>query len=184
MPKLTGVILFRGRIQNLCFYRMYNNYYIRAASALTGKQVKKDPRFRLTMVYAGLLGRAARIGSAVYNALPKDFRRFWMYRAFTGEAMLLLKAGKTDEEALVILSGIYIVPIRVAAKKTGEIKTAAGPVNNRRAVARRTLRIQKPLKEFYTPLPYSTVPGNYRRTKRIISKNTFRNREPLIVDSS
>lgn len=60
------------------------------------------------MPHAELLGRGSRIASAIYKALPKDFRQQWMYRSFTGEAVQMLKAGKTDEEVLLQLRKTYV----------------------------------------------------------------------------
>jgi len=54
-----------------------------------------------------LLGRASRIASFVYGELPKTFRQFWMYRAFTGEAIQLLRQGKSDKEASAALWKTY-----------------------------------------------------------------------------
>ncbi len=54
------------------------------------------------------MARASKIGSAVYQALPKDFRQFWMYRAFVGEAMIMLKQGVlTDQEVFNVLWKMY-----------------------------------------------------------------------------
>jgi len=87
---------------------MKGKYYVRSKSSLSGKRVKKDPAFRITMVNAGLLGQASKIGSFIYKSLPENFRQFWMYRAFTGEAMGMLKEGKSGEEAREILFGTYV----------------------------------------------------------------------------
>jgi hypothetical protein len=107
MPKQAGPIKIVGTIGILCFYRSDDEYYVRRASSLTRKRVKYDPRFHRTMMNARLLGRASKIASVVYKDLPKNFRQYWMYRAFTGEAMQLLKAGKTDDEARETLWHVY-----------------------------------------------------------------------------
>jgi hypothetical protein len=60
------------------------------------------------MPHAALLGRASKIASGIYKALPRDFRQQWMYRSFTGEAVQLLKAGKTDEEVSLQLRKTYV----------------------------------------------------------------------------
>jgi hypothetical protein len=65
--------------------------------------VKKSKAFKNTMAFAGLLKRASVIASKVYKALPEHWKEFWMYRSFVGEAMGMLKVGKTDEEALKVL---------------------------------------------------------------------------------
>lgn len=107
MKKRERIILFTGTIGPICFYLSGGRLLGRAVSSLTGKRVMKDPKFRRTMENAGVLGRASRIGSFVYGELPKTFRQFWMYRAFTGEAIQLLREGKTDEEAKHILWKTY-----------------------------------------------------------------------------
>lgn len=109
MAKQAGNIKIEGRtFYRLVFYKMNGEYYARTKSSLTGKRVKKDPRFGATMRSAGLLARASKIGSAVYKALPKEFKQFWMYRAFTGEAMMMLKKGKIESEILDTLLKTYV----------------------------------------------------------------------------
>jgi hypothetical protein len=108
MAKRTSHINFVGTINNLCFYSMWDKYYVRMASSLTGERVKKDPRFALTRHYAGLMARASKIGSNIYKQLPVDFRQFWMYRAFTGETLKMLKTGATDETATEQLWQTYV----------------------------------------------------------------------------
>lgn len=55
--------------------------------------MKRSPAFKLTMKYAGLLGQASQVAAAVYRSLPKAQRKHALYRALTGQAMQLLKAG-------------------------------------------------------------------------------------------
>jgi len=126
MENFDGIINYVGQIGTVCCYHMRGQYFIRTASNLTGKRVKKDRCFQQTRINAERLGKASRVGSSVYKNLPKSFRRFWMYRAFTGEAMQLLKAGKTEGEANAILTAIYNVPIRVPSEltKSGRLKMA------------------------------------------------------------
>jgi hypothetical protein len=49
------------------------------------------------------MGRASKIGSALYAALPVGLKEFSRYRVLTGQAFHLLRAGKTDAEALELL---------------------------------------------------------------------------------
>jgi hypothetical protein len=107
MGQQHGHIVFVGTIGKLCFYKSCGEYCVRKASSLTGKRVKKDKAFARTMENAGILARASRTASAVYRELPKIFRQYWMYKAFTGEAIHLLRQGKTDEEARMILWKTY-----------------------------------------------------------------------------
>lgn len=69
MAKFTGIPPITGTIGPICIYQMYEKYFMRTRSSLTGKRVKKDPAFRKTMEYAGLLAKASRIASAVYRTL-------------------------------------------------------------------------------------------------------------------
>jgi hypothetical protein len=103
MAKLVGPIKFRGCYRNICFYKMEGKYYVRMKSSLDGKRVKRDPAFRLTMVYAALLGRASKIASAVYKTIPQEEKEKGLYRKLTGKAMLLLKEGRTSEEIVLLL---------------------------------------------------------------------------------
>jgi len=100
MAKQTGPAKLEGTIDNICFYKMGEEYYARLKSSLTGKRVKKDPRFRRTMEYAGTLAQASKIASVCYSSISKEERVHTMYRALTGLAMRLLKAGKDAAEII------------------------------------------------------------------------------------
>ncbi len=107
MARQVGEIKITGTIGNICFYEMEGKFYARLKSSLTGKRVKKDPRFRLTMVYADLLAQASKLASCCYRSLPKEERVHAMYRALTGMAMQMLKAGMAAEEIAMHLEGVY-----------------------------------------------------------------------------
>ena len=97
MGKVHTTIPIVGHFGNICYYRMYGNNYARAASSLSAKKVKTSKRFAKTRYYAFLMGKASKIGSVVYNELPSYWRQGWMYRAFTGEAVTMLKEGKAEK---------------------------------------------------------------------------------------
>ena len=102
------IIRTRG---NLTFYMMDGQNYVRTKSSLTAKKVKTSKRFARTRYYAGLMGKASKIGSSLFQALPARWRQSWMYRTFTGEAMRLLKQGKSEEEARQLLWELYVAEI-------------------------------------------------------------------------
>src|SRR5215467_11920989 len=109
MARQAGKIKIEGRtFGRLVFYKMNGEYYVRTKSTLSSKRVKKDPRFQSTMRSAGILGRASKVGSAVYKALPKEKRLFWMYRAFTGEAMMMMKQGMMEAEIRELMMKRYV----------------------------------------------------------------------------
>lgn len=107
MAIYTGSLPINGRLDELSFYNVQGQIRVRVCKPLSRNRVIKSPAFRNTMMHADWLARASKIGSAVYQALPKDFRQFWMYKAFVGEAIALLKHGMPDEEAGLTLRKIY-----------------------------------------------------------------------------
>ena len=103
MAKQTGKMYVVGTMDNICYYECGGNFYMRSSSSLSGKRVKNSPEFRNTMIYAGLLSKASRIASAVYNSVAADQRKYWMFRALTGSAMQWLKLDKSVEEITALL---------------------------------------------------------------------------------
>lgn len=91
--QIAGLCFWEGTFDDLTFYKMDRQYYARAKSSLSSKRVKTSAEFKRTMVLAGLLARASKIGTQVYKALPPGWWQFWMYRGFTGEAFTLLLKG-------------------------------------------------------------------------------------------
>lgn len=109
MAKQVGPFKIEGqRIGKLVFYKMGDEYYVRTKSSLNRKRVRKDPAFQRTMINAGLLGRASKIGSKIYKSLPANWRKFWMYRSFTGEALLLLRDGMMEDEITALMLKRYV----------------------------------------------------------------------------
>lgn len=128
-------IKYYGCIEHLCFYRMWNKDFLRTKSSLTRKRVKSDPAFANTMKEAKTMGRASKIASVIYKALPKEFRQFWMYRAFTGEIVMMLKNGRNEKEAEQKMQQIYVsvwnckssVNVNKSVRSTSKIVT---PIQN------------------------------------------------------
>lgn len=103
VAKQTGHIKLVGSYGNVCYYEMKGRYYVRSKSSLCAKRVKTDKKFSRTMQEAGLLGRASRIASIVYNSLPASGRRGGMFRQLTGEASRLLRKGTSINDTLLAL---------------------------------------------------------------------------------
>ena len=106
--QIAGLCFLEGTFDQVTFYKMEGKYYARKKSRLTAEIVKTHPAFACTMIYAGLLGRASKIGSVIYQQLPENWRQFWMYRSFTGEAMKMLEGGATEQEAKDYLWKTYV----------------------------------------------------------------------------
>ncbi|MBO9657447.1 MAG: hypothetical protein J7527_01345, partial [Chitinophagaceae bacterium] len=81
----------KGRYGGVVFYRLPCGLVCRFLTPHTRKRILKDPRFAEFRKCSKRMAKASKIGSAVYKALPEDFRQFWMYRAFVGEAFKMLK---------------------------------------------------------------------------------------------
>ena len=84
------------------------------------------------MLFAGLMARSSAIGSAIYKELPPHWKQFWMYRAFVGEAMTMLKEGKTDKEALEILWKRYAAEFASAYREEEEFIYQAASIHRPR----------------------------------------------------
>lgn len=112
MAKQTGDIKLTGTKGNITFYKMKGKYYARLKSSLKGKRVKKDPAFRLTMMYAGWLAKASKIASVVYASLPE--KEHQQYRTMTGIAMKMLKAGAAPEDIVDHLVNMYTMHVTAA----------------------------------------------------------------------
>jgi hypothetical protein len=108
MAKKFNGLQFTGTIDNVCVYEMFGKIYARKKSSLTRKRVLKSREFKKTRQYASDLGRAAQIGSEIYQALPINIRERWLYRAITGEAASLLYEGKNEQQVRDILWEKYI----------------------------------------------------------------------------
>ncbi|KAA2240767.1 hypothetical protein F0L74_32030 [Chitinophaga agrisoli] len=93
MAKQTGPVFITGTYNGICFYKLGGKHYARRRSSLSGKRVKKDPAFQLTMVYAGMFAQASAIAAEVYRDLPARSRQVALYRAMTSQANGLLKKG-------------------------------------------------------------------------------------------
>jgi hypothetical protein len=108
MAEVFAPFIVNGTIRNLTFYVMEGRNFVRKKSSLTRRKVLYAPCFKNTRHYAGLMAKASRIGSLVYNALPAYWRQGWMYRSFTGEAYTMLKARKKEDEIQQVLWQRYV----------------------------------------------------------------------------
>jgi len=97
-----------GTFGNVVIYEMYGKTYNRRKSSLSGKRVLESKAFEKTRKCAADMGRAARIGSYIYKALPADIKERWLYQAITGEAASLLYKGKAEQEVKNFLWNKYI----------------------------------------------------------------------------
>ena len=148
MARYNCIPPFTGTRGPICIYKMYGRYYLRSASSLDGKRVKKDPAFRKTMMHAALLGKASRIGSAVYAALPPDRKQHALYRKLTGEAMVWLKYLWTEEDILAYLLKQYTQQeIQIHQPEVVELKESFRRKTQRLKGRRRKLLKEPPVEQ-------------------------------------
>jgi hypothetical protein len=127
MAEVFAPFIVDRTIGNLTFYVMEGRNFVRKKSSLTRRKVLYAAQFKRTRHYAGIMAKASKIGSLVYNALPEYWRQGWMYRSFTGEAYTMLKAGKPSAEIQQVLLQRYVAPVISKKSKPATIVTLPVP---------------------------------------------------------
>ena len=103
MARQIGEIILVGTIGGLTFYQMEGKGYARLKSSLTGKKVKRDPKFKRTMQSAHRLGKGSQLASKVYRSLPRAGQMYALYKELKSIAVLGLKEGKSEGEVMELL---------------------------------------------------------------------------------
>jgi hypothetical protein len=146
MAKQVGDIIIVGTIDDITFYIMEGKGYARKKSRLTGKRVKKDPKFKRTMQSAQRLGRGSQMASKVYRSLPRAEQVYALYKELKSMAIRTLKEGKSEAEVMELLlrrvAGLLAPPPtaappgiqkrHVAQKRSPCIKKLFGPASRKR----------------------------------------------------
>ena len=125
MAEAFAPFIINRTIGKLTFYVMEGRNFVRKKSSLTRRRVLYAPQFENTRRNAGLMAKASKIGSHVYNTLPGYWRQGWMYRSFTGEAFTMLKAGKKEDEIQQVLWQRYVQAVVSKQRETA----AVAPLN-------------------------------------------------------
>lgn len=92
MAKQIGDIKLTGTVDDLVFYHMGGDYYVRTKSSLTGKRFRRDKAFEGSRRSAGLLGAASALAAGLYRLLPKERKSRDLFRELTGKVKLKLAA--------------------------------------------------------------------------------------------
>ena len=139
MAKQIGPTLIEGCFGNVVFYKLGEYYYARMKSSLSGKRVKKDPAFKKTMEYAGLLANASTIASEIYSLTPLKKKERGTYRRLVGRVMNLLKEEKTKDEIIQELS----VKKKIILSKTIRKNVCEQQIQFANAIIQEALSIQR-----------------------------------------
>jgi hypothetical protein len=163
MAQQLGPLFFECTWDDLTLYKMVGKYYLRKKSRLTREKVLMHKAFRLTRVYANLLAAASKVASSIYNDLPIEWRQFWMFRSFTGEAMKMLEDGQSPQEAYDYLWKTYLEYWFIYQQTTGiKLKTGRTAKNFRRG------------KTYKTRLKHRTENPKCRRYRMLLSKHHWK----------
>ena len=119
MARQIGDIILVGTIDDITFYKMEGRGYARKKTSLTGKRVKRDPRFQRTMESAHRLGRGSQLASTVYRSLPRPMQVYALFKELKSIAILAIKEGKGEAQVLGLLQ--QRVAKETSAKETGSL---------------------------------------------------------------
>ena len=134
MAKQTGEYKITGTYDDVTYYKMEGQYYARKKSSLKGTRVKRDPRFKRTMEWAGRLARGSQLASEVYRSLPREEQVYALFCTLKSTAIRGLKEGKSEAEVVQLLR------VRVAAENGayGNARQVVGAMKKPQAVALKT----------------------------------------------
>ena len=167
MARQTGDIIIEGTIDNITFYKMEGKGYARNKTSLTGKRVKRDPRFKRTMQSANRFGRGNQLASKVYRSLPRSEQVYALFKELKRIAILAIKEGKSEEEVLLRLQHRVAkkrAPLCVAATHLHGAP-ARSPKADRLVVQRTVPRIKKLFGARGRSKPKAMRPGRGLRRK-------------------
>ena len=102
---------FIGTRNVLTGYMAGGQNIVRSRSSLTGERVKNDPAFDGFRESCNRMTKASALASSLYNQIPKELKRFSLYRQLTGEALKMLKQGKDQTDIVEKLQALYIAPL-------------------------------------------------------------------------
>jgi hypothetical protein len=163
MAQQLGPLFFECTWDDITLYKMEGKYYLRKKSRLTREKVLTHKAFRLTRIYANLLAAASKIASSIYTDLPIEWRQFWMFRSFTGEAMKMLEGGQSAQQAYDYLWETYLEYWFLYQQTTG-IKLKTG----------RTVKKFHRSKTYKTRLKHRTENPKCRRYRMLLSKHHWK----------
>jgi len=114
------------------WYRKWGVLYniVRAASSLTGSRVKKDPAFQGFRKSGNRMKEASPIVAALYNQIPKEQKKYSLYRLLTGETLKMIKHGMSKADITDKLQKLYIDPVlqQPVKRPKSEMKANSNPL--------------------------------------------------------
>jgi hypothetical protein len=131
MARQTGDIQITGTIANLCFYKMWDTYFVRMKSSLTGKRFWRDNAFERSRESSKRFGSGNRLASKLYQMIEKEKRVYKLFCFLKSKAILLLKEENSLDEVENLLTD-YLVSFGIIEKAEGqENRYNKGTINDR-----------------------------------------------------
>lgn len=129
MAKQAGECRFIGSVDELCFYKVQDDYFVRLKSSLSGKRFWKDAAFEGSRRSCKRFGEGNRLASKVYQMVEEDKRVYRLFCFLKRRAILLLKEGVSVDEAEKVLKdylvGFGLIEIEAGKKEENTIRRAA-----------------------------------------------------------
>jgi hypothetical protein len=167
MAKQVGDIKIVGTLEDLCFYKMQGEYFVRMKSSLTGKRFWKDRAFVGSRRSAGLLAKASSLASRLYRLMPKEKKDREVFRALTGKVKRLLCDGWAEAQV-----EDWFVQAYLPAPKGTVVKARAA--KTKKSVRKSVILGQGQRLSMFTLLP---PPVNKRKLKGVAQKHRLNCRD-------
>jgi len=98
MARQAGDTKITGTIDDLCYYKMDGQYYVRMKSSLTGKRFWRDTAFEGSRKSSGRFSEGNKLASRVYAMIEENKRVYGIFCFLKRRAIQLLKEGRVLEE--------------------------------------------------------------------------------------
>jgi hypothetical protein len=119
MARQTGAIQITGTTDELCFYKMWDTYFVRMKSSLTGKRFWRDKAFERSRESSKRFGSGNRLASKLYRMIEEEKRVYKLFCFLKSKAILLLKEANSLDEAENLLTD-YLIAFGIIEKAEGQ----------------------------------------------------------------
>ena len=127
MARQAGPIYVSGTIDQLTFYRMQGEYYVRRKSSLTRAQFRKWSAFARSRLAAARFGAGSALASAVYQSIAKHRRPYGLFVKLKKHAITRMHAYVSPE--------IIEAELRAMVRQYSPVMPRPGAMNGDTAAA-------------------------------------------------
>src|SRR6478672_8626086 len=97
MPRQKGIKI-SGTFDDLTFYGVKGNYYVKNKSSINAKRIKTDPSFTKFRERSTQFSEATKIASSIYRSYPKGKKKLGVFQKICAKVYKHLLEGKTETE--------------------------------------------------------------------------------------